>query len=175
MTKGGQVWVVDNEVSIRWVLERSAALIDGGAAPVSGLVLPTGQFFPDEYDGSKTAVNRLLRRMVKLAGLSDLDIQAAVPSSEAEAGASCASGACGVDAGPSGRSTHRSGCQRARAAMRAPAGDKTKDPAHVVSFKTFPAVGQAPPWPGGGQGHGIAVAIELSYATGMAFLDFPRT
>ena len=31
-------------------------------------------------------------------------------------------------------------------AGRAPAGDKTKDPAHAVSLKTFPAVGQAPPW-----------------------------
>ena len=84
---------------MRWPLERGAKLLEGGTAPVSGLVLPTGKFFPDHFDGSVQAVGRLLSRVVKLAGLSDMTIEPRIVTEEAAGGSSCASGACGV--GPS--------------------------------------------------------------------------
>lgn len=85
---------------LRWIIERSARLVDGGAEPVSGLVLPTGKFFPDHFDRTAEAVSRLMRRVVKLAGLSDLDILANVVAADgSDGGGGCSTGACGVGAG----------------------------------------------------------------------------
>ena len=78
-------------------------MIDGGAEPVSGLILPTSKFFPDHFDRTEKAIKRLMRRVVKLAGLSDIDITPkVVSSSEAAAGGGCSSGACAI---PSGKPT----------------------------------------------------------------------
>jgi hypothetical protein len=82
---------------LRWLLARAAAVHSGGAEPVSGLVLPTSEFFPDAFDGSLEAVKRLLRRIVRLAGLSDVPVRLRVHQPEAEAaGGGCSSGACAV-------------------------------------------------------------------------------
>lgn len=78
---------------LRWIVEHTARIIDAGAEPVSGLVLPTSKFFPDRFDRSEEAVARLLRRVLKLAGLSDLDVSLQLVS--ADGGGGCASGACG--------------------------------------------------------------------------------
>jgi hypothetical protein len=86
---------------VRWIIERGARLLDGGTEPVAGLVVPTAEFFPDAYDHSPRAVSRLLRRIVRLAGLSDLDIRAMVVSfaeDEVLSGGGCSSAGCSVAA-----------------------------------------------------------------------------
>jgi len=67
---------------------------------VSGLVLPTGEFFPDHFDGSEKAVRRLLARVVRLVGLSDIEIGLNLPRPDDRGGAGggCSSGACGSGA-----------------------------------------------------------------------------
>ena len=40
------------ELQLRWLLRRTAKLLELGAEPVNGLILPTGDFFPDKFDGS---------------------------------------------------------------------------------------------------------------------------
>lgn len=94
-----------NEARLRWILSKCAALVDGGAEPVGGLVLPTSKFFPDQFDGSTRAVERLLERVVRLAGLSDIDIELEMPraADDLGAGGGCSSGACGTGAAPAAR------------------------------------------------------------------------
>lgn len=92
--------LLPNDNRVRWILERSAGLVAGGAEPVSGLVLPTNAFFPDHFDATNKGVRRLLKRVVKLAGLSDVDVTAEVVSVEGESGGGCSTGACGVGGAP---------------------------------------------------------------------------
>jgi hypothetical protein len=94
--------LLPREERIHWVLEKAARLIAGGAEPVSGLVTPTGKSFPDAYDGSPASIDKLLRRVTKHAGLSDLDVRAnvVVPNDGGGGGGGgCSSGACGVGGG----------------------------------------------------------------------------
>jgi hypothetical protein len=92
--------LLPNEERIRWILEKSAVLIEGGAEPVSGLVYPTGTFFPDRFDRTREAVAQLLKRVVKHAGLSDIKIESHVVAVEGEdGGGGCSSGACGTGGG----------------------------------------------------------------------------
>ncbi len=84
------------ESQLRWILSHTATLLEQGAEPVRGLVLPNGEFFPDAFDGSPRSVAALMKRMQHHAGLSDLSVDVAIvtPEGEAQTG-SCASGACG--------------------------------------------------------------------------------
>lgn len=97
--------LLPTEERLRWMLVAAARLVRGGAEPVSGLVLPNGKFFPDAFDGSPRAVGRLLRRIVKHAGLSDLPVKAhlVVPEGEALSGGGCSTGACGVGSADAGK------------------------------------------------------------------------
>jgi hypothetical protein len=85
---------------LRWILRRTAELLELGAEPVRGLVLPTGEFFPDAFDGSPKAVAKLLTRIQEHAGLSDLETEIAVvqPDGETET-AACGTGGCGTGGG----------------------------------------------------------------------------
>jgi hypothetical protein len=84
------------EPQLRWILRHTAALLELGAEPVSGLVLPTGDFFPDRFDGSPASLAALMQRVQKLAGLSDLQVDLVVVTPEGEEQTvSCSSGACG--------------------------------------------------------------------------------
>jgi len=84
------------EPQIRWNLRRTAGLLKLGAEPVRGLVQPTGDFFPDRFDGSPGSVASLMARVQGHAGLSDLDVELSIVSPEGEAqNVSCSSGACG--------------------------------------------------------------------------------
>jgi len=92
--------LLPREERIRWIVERTALLVDVGCEPVSGLVLPTSTFFPDHFDRSEQAVKRLVRRVVKLAGLSDLNIKGNLVLVENEGGGGgCSSGTCSVGGG----------------------------------------------------------------------------
>ncbi|MEM6791662.1 MAG: hypothetical protein AAF928_12820 [Myxococcota bacterium] len=95
--------LLPREDRIHWILDKGARLLRGGAEPVSGLVLPTGTCFPDRFDGSPGSVHRLLRRVVKHAGLSDLKIEGRLVAPDGDGpdgGGGCASGACGTGAAP---------------------------------------------------------------------------
>src|SRR5262249_16985139 len=84
------------EPQLRWILGRTATLLEQGAEPVRGLVLPTGEFFPDRFDGSPRSVAALMARMQTHAGLGDLKVELAIVTPEGEAQTvSCSSGACG--------------------------------------------------------------------------------
>jgi hypothetical protein len=87
---------------LSWLVERSAALVAGGAEPVSGLVLPNAKFFPDVFDGGLKSVKRLLKRVVKHAGLSDIPITLTVPRPQEDllaGGGGCSSGGCSTGGG----------------------------------------------------------------------------
>ncbi|HVK69544.1 MAG TPA: hypothetical protein VM694_34035 [Polyangium sp.] len=84
------------EPRVRWILHRAAALLEQGAEPVRGLVLPTADSFPDPFDGSPNAVAKLLERIQALAGLSDLTVELTFVTPEGETmSTGCGSGACG--------------------------------------------------------------------------------
>jgi hypothetical protein len=84
------------EPQLRWILGNTAMLLEQGAEPVRGLILPTGEFFPDRFDGSRGAVESFMLRMQEHAGLGDLKVELGVVAPEAEAQTvSCSSGACG--------------------------------------------------------------------------------
>ena len=85
------------ETQLRWILSHTATLLELGAEPVRGLVLPTGEFFPDKYDGSAASVAALMRRVQDHAGLRSLKVDLAIVSPEGEAQTvNCKSGACGT-------------------------------------------------------------------------------
>jgi hypothetical protein len=85
------------ETQLRWILRHTAALLELGAEPVRGLVLPNGEFFPDRFDGSPPAVAALMARIQGHAGLGDLPVELSIltPEGEEAAKVSCSSGACG--------------------------------------------------------------------------------
>jgi hypothetical protein len=63
------------------------------------IVLPNGEFFPDLFVGDEASVQRLLDRLLEHAGLADMAVTVRFWG-EAEADASCGTGACG-SCGPS--------------------------------------------------------------------------
>jgi hypothetical protein len=84
------------ELQLRWLLRRTAKLLELGAEPVSGLILPTGDFFPDKFDGSAGSFAALMGRIQRHAGLGDLPVELTLVTPEGDAQTvSCASGACG--------------------------------------------------------------------------------
>lgn len=92
------------------MVERSAALLAGGAEPVAGLVLPNAKFFPDTFDGGVRGVRRLLRRVVKHAGLSDIPIALRMPKPADEVlsgGGGCSTGGCSTKGGGGGERVQR--------------------------------------------------------------------
>lgn len=89
------------EAQQRWVLRRTALLLGFGAEPVRGLVAPTGEFFPDVFDGSPKAVAALLARVQDHAGLGDLrtELSLVTPEGESTKVSACGSGGCGGGGG----------------------------------------------------------------------------
>jgi hypothetical protein len=84
------------ETQLRWILSHAATLLELGAEPVRGLVLPSGEFFPDRFDGSPKSVASLMTRIQEHAGLGDLKVDLTLVSAEGEGQkVDCASGACG--------------------------------------------------------------------------------
>jgi hypothetical protein len=83
-----------HEDRLRWALRAAAILSDSGAEPVSGLVLPNGDFFPDAFDGSPDAVLAQLRRVLEHAGLADVAVELQLVTPEGEVAGGCKSGGC---------------------------------------------------------------------------------
>ena len=88
------------ESQLRWLLRRTAKLLELGAEPVNGLILPTADFFPDKFDGSPGSFAALMSRLQRHAGLGDLAVELSIVTPEGEAQTvSCSSGACGSGGG----------------------------------------------------------------------------
>jgi hypothetical protein len=84
------------ELQLRWLLRHTAKLLELGAEPVNGLILPTGEFFPDKFDGSPGGFAMLMGRIQRHAGLGDVPVELMLITPEGEAQTvSCSSGACG--------------------------------------------------------------------------------
>lgn len=88
-----------NEREIRWMLERTADLLEHGAEPVRGLVTPTATFFPDAFDGSAKSVERVVERMKEHAGLGSVATDLVLVNADAkpQSGSSCGTGGCNVE------------------------------------------------------------------------------
>lgn len=84
------------EPQIRWILSQTATLLELGAEPVRGLILPNAECFPDRFDGTPRSVAALMARIQDHAGLTDLRVELTLVTPEGEAQTvSCSSGACG--------------------------------------------------------------------------------
>jgi hypothetical protein len=62
------------------------------AAPI---VLPNGQYFPDHFDGSPAATQRLVQRMQQHGGMGDVPVRVVHGQAAATAAKQCGSGGCG--------------------------------------------------------------------------------
>ncbi len=82
------------EARLRWLLRAAAFLHEGGAEPVSGLVLPTSAYFPDPFDGSALAVRRLCGRMMQHGGLTDVPVELEILTADGASSGGCKSGGC---------------------------------------------------------------------------------
>lgn len=87
--------------TLRELVQRYASISERFGADIGRrpMVLPNGQFFPDDFRGDLSSVGRLLRRMQSHAGLSDVPIQVGF-AQDADDEASCGSGGCGSCATP---------------------------------------------------------------------------
>jgi hypothetical protein len=88
--------------TLRELVQRYASVVERFGADIGQrpMVLPNGQFFPDQFTGDLASVQRLLRRMQQHAGLSDIPIQLGVIDPDANAAEACGTGACGSCAAP---------------------------------------------------------------------------
>jgi len=83
--------------AMRAVLERYATLVArlGGELGERPLVLPTAEFFPDAFGKDQRSALRLVRRMQKHAGMTDIPIAVQiVGGDESAAQGACGSGGC---------------------------------------------------------------------------------
>ncbi len=81
----------------RWILQRTATLRARGAKPVSGLVLPTHDCFPDQLDRTPKTIGRFFQRMLELGGLDFLDVKLELVGENADeqaASKGCSTGGC---------------------------------------------------------------------------------
>ena len=83
-----------NDDRLRWLLRAAAFLHEAGAEPVSGLVLPNGVCFPDAFDASHAAVQRLMERVLQHAGLADVAVDVQVVTPDGQRAGGCESGGC---------------------------------------------------------------------------------
>lgn len=92
-----------SEAAVRWIVRRYAALIARTDDPSAkrALVLPNGEFFPDDFDGDAGSVNLLFWRLQEHSGLTDFDVELRFvdDGGAAPAGGGCSSGSCGTHAG----------------------------------------------------------------------------
>ncbi|MBM4359415.1 MAG: hypothetical protein FJ096_15030 [Deltaproteobacteria bacterium] len=80
------------DARLRWLLRAAAFLNEGGAEPVAGLVLPNTSCFPDRFDGTPGAVQRLMARVLRHAGMSDVAVEVQLVLPDGEGAKSCKSG-----------------------------------------------------------------------------------
>ena len=87
------------EESLRFIVSQYAAFkaAHGAAIGTPDLVLPTGEYFPDEFKGDVEGVATFLKRMMSYAPLaSDLPVglRFIAPEEDDGGGGGCSSGAC---------------------------------------------------------------------------------
>jgi len=96
------------EPTMRWLVRRYASLLarDGRSEAARRLVLPTGDFFPDAFDGDLGSVNLLFWRLQEHASLTDIDVELRVVEDRdrmASVAGGCSTGGCATTScGPGG-------------------------------------------------------------------------
>lgn len=90
-----------NDDALRWIVATCARLraAHGTAIGVPALLLPTAEFFPDEFRQDAPGVVRLLRRMIEYAPLAEglrVEVEFVEP---VESHGGCGSAACGSSGG----------------------------------------------------------------------------
>ena len=75
---------ISGSVASRWLLRGIATLLQQGAEPVRGAILPTGEYSPDRFDGSPRSVGDLLSRIQNHAGLADLRVKLSIVTPDGE-------------------------------------------------------------------------------------------
>jgi hypothetical protein len=88
--------------ALRWIVSTYARLLaeHGAALRGSALVQPTGEYFPDAFQGDPPSVMRLLRRTMSYAPLAgDLGVELAFIAPEGDRAGGCGSLACGSGGG----------------------------------------------------------------------------
>lgn len=99
------------ESNMRWLVRRYASLLarDGRTESARKLVLPSGDFFPDQFDGDLGSVNLLFWRLQEHASLTDIDVELRIVDDrdESMAAGGCSTGSCSTSScGPSGGKAH---------------------------------------------------------------------
>ena len=89
-----------SDTTVRWLVHRTAALLTRQQDPnvKRPVVLPNGEFFPDDFDGDAGSVNLLFWRLQEHGKLTDLDVELRfIDDGGAASGAGCCSaGSCGT-------------------------------------------------------------------------------
>jgi hypothetical protein len=91
----------------RELVRRYAGLLDTFAAELGErpMVLPNSDFFPDAFRADEASVHRLVRRLCKHAGMSDIPIDVRlVATGEGAAAGGCGTGACSTGGSSTGGS-----------------------------------------------------------------------
>lgn len=90
--------------AVRWLVRRYAALLAREEDPnvKHPIVLPNGEFFPDDFDGDAGSVNLLFWRLQEHSGLTDFDVELRFVDdggAEPAGGGCCSGGSCGPKGG----------------------------------------------------------------------------
>ena len=93
-----------NDQAIRWVVRRYASLLARDSRPASArkLVQPTGEFFPDSFDGDPGSINLLFWRLQEHSGLTDLECELRFVDDRDSGGHECKCGKGGCKDGGCG-------------------------------------------------------------------------
>ncbi|WP_394847486.1 hypothetical protein LZC95_08480 [Pendulispora brunnea] len=90
-----------NDETLSWIVTHYADFVakHGEAIGQPELVLPTGEFFPDEFTFDVQSIARLFERMLSYAPVSDdLEFGLQFLDGEASSGGGCGTGGCGTGA-----------------------------------------------------------------------------
>ncbi|HTQ02708.1 MAG TPA: hypothetical protein VMI54_02585 [Polyangiaceae bacterium] len=89
-----------SDAAVRTLVERYAETVDALEIPAGEplLVLPNAEFFPDEFTGDVSSVERLAARMQGYAGLERVTVEVAVKGERLLADDACGTGGCGSGA-----------------------------------------------------------------------------
>ncbi|MBV9949924.1 MAG: hypothetical protein JOZ69_23985 [Myxococcales bacterium] len=90
-----------SEPALRWILTQCAHLRAAHAPAFAdgALIEPTAAFFPDDFRGDAASVDRLARRMISYAPISEeVPIQIVFGAADDDGAGDCGGNGCGVDA-----------------------------------------------------------------------------
>jgi hypothetical protein len=144
----------------RYARLRTRLAEDFGERP---LVLPTAEFFPDEFTPDTRGVKRLVARMKQHAGLADIPTKTRVVGDLEEAG--CGTGGCGTGGGGAAHSA-----KKQTASCSTGCGPSVTEPEEPVER----LVDEGNAWriqiPAGELGHPVVLTTQVARALAYVFL-----